>query len=65
MTLQALRAKIGEEDFTALLRAWFAEGSAETVTTADFIALAERISGEELSPFFDVWLFAGGKPLSW
>ncbi|MBJ7520859.1 MAG: M1 family metallopeptidase [Solirubrobacteraceae bacterium] len=65
MTLQALRAKIGEADFTALLRAWFAEGSAETVTTADFIALAERISGEELSPFFDVWLFTGGKPVSW
>ena len=65
MTLQALRVKIGEDDFTALLRAWFSQGSAATVTTADFIALAEQISGQELSAFFDVWLFTGGKPVSW
>lgn len=65
MTLQALRVKLGEETFFALLRAWFAEGSGAPVTTAAFIALAERISGQDLDAFFDAWLFTGGKPVSW
>lgn len=65
MALQALRVKVGDPVFTQILRAWFAEGRAQTVSTADFIALAERVSGQELSPFFDTWLFTAGKPVRW
>jgi aminopeptidase N len=32
------------------------------VTTADFIALAERISGQQLDRFFRVWLYEEGCP---
>jgi aminopeptidase N len=35
------------------------------VTTDDFIALAERESGQDLDHFFQVWLFEEGKPESW
>ena len=35
------------------------------MTTADFIALAERESGQQLDAFFDVWLYQPGKPTSW
>ena len=32
------------------------------MTTAQFIALAERISGQDLGEFFDAWLFTAGYP---
>jgi hypothetical protein len=32
------------------------------VTTADFIALAERKTGRELDAFFDAWLYEEGRP---
>jgi aminopeptidase N len=65
MTLQALREKIGDRDFTALLRAWYSRNRNDTVDTADLIALAERISRTDLDPFFQVWLYQPGKPQSW
>ena len=42
MTLQALRAKVGDRTFFGILRAWYRENRYRNVTTADFIALAER-----------------------
>jgi aminopeptidase N len=30
--------------------------------TRDFEAVAERVSGKELTPFFDQWLYRGGIP---
>ena len=34
------------------------------MTTAQFIALAERISGQDLGAFFDEWLFTPARPAS-
>ena len=65
MTLQALRGKIGDDAFFRILRAWYAEHRNGNVTTADFIALSERESGQQLDAFFDVWLYRPGKPTSW
>ena len=65
MTLQALREKIGDEDFFALLRTWYAKYKYGNATTADFIALAERVSGQQLDAFFDVWLYQPVKPTTW
>jgi aminopeptidase N len=65
MTLQALRGKIGDGDFFRLLRTWYADNKYGNVTTADFIATAERVSGQQLDAFFDVWLFQPVKPTTW
>jgi aminopeptidase N len=65
MTLQALRGKIGDRAFFNLLRSWYRDHRGGNVTTADFIALAERKSGRDLSGFFRVWLYREGKPQSW
>jgi aminopeptidase N len=65
MTLQALRQKVGEETFLRIVRNWYGENRFSNVTTQDFIALAERESGQQLDHFFDVWLFEEGKPSSW
>jgi aminopeptidase N len=71
MTLQALREKVGDDTFFDILRAWYSENrsqsvtSDQSVTTADFIGLAERESGQDLDDFFRVWLYEEGKPESW
>ncbi len=62
LTLQALRERIGDRDFFRLLRRWHAENRNGNVTTADFVALAERVSHQQLDPFFANWLYAPGKP---
>ena len=65
MTLQALRVKLGDTAFFALLRAWYARNRDRNVTTADFVALAEEIGGNQLDGFFDTWLYTAGKPSAW
>jgi aminopeptidase N len=65
MTLQALREKIGDEKFFAILRTWAADHRGGLGTTPEFIALAEQISGQDLDAFFNTWLYTAGKPTSW
>jgi aminopeptidase N len=65
MTLQALREKVGDDVFFRILRDWAAEHRYGNVTTVQFIALAERDSGQNLQHFFDVWLYQPDKPTSW
>src|SRR4051794_23114803 len=65
MTLQALRVKVGDRTFFHILRTWFRDNHDRNVTTADFVRLAERESGQNLNAFFRVWLFEEGKPQSW
>jgi aminopeptidase N len=72
MTLQALREKIRDDAiFFGILRDWYSQNRAtsvtadQTVTTADFMALAEQKSGLDLDHFFQVWLFEEGRPESW
>jgi aminopeptidase N len=65
LTLQALREKVGDDAFMQIVRTWYGENRYSNVTTADFIATAERSSGVPLDHFFDVWLFQEGKPTSW
>jgi aminopeptidase N len=62
MTLQALRQRIGEEDFWLLLRTWLADRRDGNGSTEDFEALAEQLSGEDLAAFFDAWLTTRTRP---
>lgn len=57
LCLHALRLEVGDETFFEILKTYherFADGNART---ADFIAVAEEVSGKELSAFFDGWLY--------
>jgi aminopeptidase N len=65
MTLEALREKIGDFDFFRIMRTWAQQNRYGNVTTLQFIALAESISGLDLDHFFDVWLYQPDKPTSW
>ncbi|HEU5471996.1 MAG TPA: M1 family metallopeptidase [Actinophytocola sp.] len=62
MTLQALRTAIGDDAFRQLLRDWPTAKRYSDATTAEFIAMAEAVSGQQLDELFDTWLFTAGKP---
>lgn len=62
MTLQALREKIGDLAFFQLLRDWATQNRHGTVTTPQFIALAEQESRQDLTQFFKVWIYQADKP---
>ncbi|MFJ9708114.1 M1 family metallopeptidase [Streptomyces sp. NPDC101234] len=62
MTLQMLRERIGDEAFFRLLPAWTRLHRYGNADTADFIRLAEKISGQNLDDLFRTWLFTPGKP---
>jgi aminopeptidase N len=64
MTLQALRTAIGDKAFFEILRTWAATHRYANGATAQFIALAEAKSGQQLDGLFNTWLYTKGKPAS-
>ena len=62
MTLEALRERIGDTAFFRVMRTWYADHKYGNATTAQFVALAEQESGQDLGAFFDEWLYQPGKP---
>ena len=65
MTLQALREKVGDAAFFQIMRDWAQQNRFGTVSTPEFIALAELRSGIDLDAFFQAWLYLPGKPTVW
>jgi aminopeptidase N len=62
MTLQALREKIGDFAFLDVLRTWATQNRHANVTTRQFITLAGKMSGQDLTQFFHVWIYQADKP---
>nr|WP_310376614.1 M1 family metallopeptidase [Catenuloplanes atrovinosus] len=62
LAVHALRLTVGDEAFFDILKTWTTERRNGNAVTADFISLAERVSGESLRPLFDAWLFGTTKP---
>ena len=62
LTLHALRAEVGDQATWEILRAWADRYAYGTVTTADFIGLAEELSGRDLDALFQAWLFDPAMP---
>ncbi|MFI8519106.1 M1 family metallopeptidase [Streptomyces sp. NPDC085481] len=62
LVLYALRHEIGADAFQRLERTWVSEHRDGTASTADFTALAARISGRDLSRFFADWLYGKKTP---
>jgi aminopeptidase N len=56
LLLDDLRHQIGDDDFFRLLHEWAARHRYGNATTADFVALAEEVSGQNLDAFFTDWL---------
>jgi aminopeptidase N len=62
MALEALRQQVGDQPFRAILREWATANAYGNVTVAEFIALSESISGQQLDGLFEAWLLQPGKP---
>ncbi|MDQ0793534.1 M1 family metallopeptidase [Streptomyces sp. B1I3] len=62
LVLYALRQEIGEQAFDRLERTWVRSHRNGSATTAQFTALASRISGRDLTAFFDGWLYGRKTP---
>ncbi len=62
LTLHALRLKVGDEAFFRIMRTYADRYRYKNASTADFIAAAEEISGQQLGDFFDAWLYQTALP---
>jgi aminopeptidase N len=60
--LHALRMEVGDYVFFDILIAWHEKYAYGNATSADFIAIAEATSGQELDAFFDAWLYGDRIP---
>ena len=59
-----LRHRLGDSTFFTLLRKWTTAHRFGNVTTAQFVALADQVSGQKLEHFFQVWLYTPSRPAS-
>ncbi len=57
LALQALRVKLGDDTFFKVLQTYASQYASKNVTTADFIAVAEKLSNQDLKDFFQRWLY--------
>jgi aminopeptidase N len=64
-TVHALRVKVGDEAFFTGARLWLERYNDSTGTTDDLIEVFEEVSGQDLTEFFDIWLFRPEKPSGW
>jgi aminopeptidase N len=62
LTLYALRQQVGDPTFRAIERAWVRTFRGRSASTEDFIALASRVSGQDLTVFLRDWLFGTKTP---
>jgi aminopeptidase N len=65
VVLHALRGTIGDAAFFQLLKGWSHDNNGTSRSTADFIAMAEKVSGRDLTEFFDTWLFSTNVPTTY
>ncbi|HNR45699.1 MAG TPA: M1 family metallopeptidase [Anaerolineaceae bacterium] len=62
LTLHALRLQVGDDTFFKIIQTYFDRYQGGNARTADFIAVTEEISGQDLTEFFDSWLYADTIP---
>jgi aminopeptidase N len=62
LTLHALRERVGDGAFVNILRAYVRRYQYANVSTADFISVAQEISGQDLTLFFEQWLYEEKMP---
>ena len=56
LAVHAVRTTIGDDAFFQLLRAWAETKRDGNATTAEFLALAQRISGRDVTGVVEAWL---------
>jgi aminopeptidase N len=62
IVLQALRHEVGDDVFFATIRRWVSTYRGKSASTTDFITLAGEVAGQDLTAFFDTWLYSINLP---
>ncbi|MEO5900332.1 MAG: M1 family metallopeptidase, partial [Ilumatobacteraceae bacterium] len=62
VAVHALRLEIGDGKFFALLQQWVGDNEGASRNTTDFIALASKVAGTDLTDFFHDWVYSGVVP---
>ncbi len=62
LVLHALRTAVGDDAFFEILLAYTDAYRGGVVATADFIEIAESVSGHDLGDLFDTWLYGAEVP---
>jgi aminopeptidase N len=62
MVLHMLRRLIGDEAFFAGIRNFYAEWQYRKAGTSDLMQVMEKVSGRDLSRFFEAWIFREAVP---
>ncbi len=60
--LHMLRLQVGNANFWNIMQTWFSSHHNGNVTTEEFEALCESISGQDLHQFFQQWIYSAGIP---
>jgi aminopeptidase N len=60
--LHMLRRKLGDTVFWRGIRAYYAKYDGYNANTDDLRRVMEKVSGQDLKPFFTQWLFTAGHP---
>ncbi|MEA1971864.1 MAG: M1 family metallopeptidase, partial [Candidatus Cloacimonadota bacterium] len=60
--LHMLRAKVGNDFFWEIIQTYFQTYHNSNVVTAEFIEICEEISNQDLTQFFQQWIFESGIP---
>jgi aminopeptidase N len=60
--LHALRLEVGDGFFFGILRRYATAFRHSSARTEDFVAVAEEVSGRDLTEFFDAWLYQESVP---
>ena len=62
LVLHALHQEPGDDIFFDIARTYTEHYHFSVASTDDFIALTEEVSGQDLSTFFDSWLYSQELP---
>lgn len=62
LALHALRLEVGDSTFFEILRSYHETYKYGNASTADFIAVAEAVSSQDLGAFFQAWLYESALP---
>lgn len=60
--LHMLRQEVGDSAFHKIIQTYYARYNGGNADSRDFEAVAEQVSGKELTWFFDQWLYGPGVP---
>jgi aminopeptidase N len=63
MALHQLRLAVGDDAFFEIVRSWAADHKYGNGHIAQFVALAEKVSGQQLDDLFRTWLFTPSRPV--